>query len=81
MPLGDLKTEHMINGEWVSENDLRQKTYQMNQQKEARQPMLQPLSAVPLTKGAKRKTEPASTKVDKAVLDANKSDLNKRNIR
>ena len=90
---GSIRTEHNLNGKMVSEDELRQATYALNQQREckAAKPTgagIQPLPGS-TTKPSERdfartKEQPAEPKVDdestEKLLKANKSDLKKRNL-
>lgn len=84
---GSIRTEHNLNGKLVSEDELRQATYAMNQQREckAAKPTgggIQPLpgSTKPKPKGSTLKPEPLEDPNAEKLLQANKSDLKKRNL-
>lgn len=85
MPLGNLKTTHMYNGEWVSENELRQLTYQANQQAEGKEPRAS-LEPLPVRKKRKQDSTEEVTDTsttpdqDEAVFKQAEADLKKRNI-
>ena len=80
MPLGDLRTEHVLHDKVVSEDELRQATYALNQQREARQPAMQKLPTTP-PKPTKKAKKPSTTTPDSdALLKAANKDLRTRNI-
>ena len=91
MPLSNLRVEHNLNGNILSEDELRQATYALNQQREGRQPRppggMQPMPSM----GRNEKSKPPvvdtegtpsiDTSDSDKLLKANKSDLKKRNIK
>ena len=80
MPLGNLRTEHVLHDKVVSEDELRQATYALNQQREARQPAMQKLPTTP-PKATQKATKPSTTTPDSdALLKAANKDLRTRNI-
>lgn len=84
MPLGNLRTEHNLNGKTISEDELRQATYVQNQQREGRAPKPNGMQPMPSQSKAKPKERPAKAtpSIDNtsALIEANKKDLRKRNL-
>ena len=85
MPLGNLKTQHNLNGKIVSEHELRQATYAMNQQREGRLPKRVPVTPVtyettPQTNSGKPLVNTPTADVADLIA-ANKKDLKQRNLK
>ena len=93
MPLGNLKTQHNLNGKIVSEHELRQATYAMNQQREGKLPKRVPVTPVTYETSASVRTDTTpQTNSGKPVVNtptadvadliaANKKDLKQRNLK
>lgn len=82
---GSIRTEHNLNGKMVSEDELRQATYALNQQRECKAAKPTGAGIQPLPGSTtKPQEQPAELMVDdestEKLLKANKSDLKKRNL-
>lgn len=80
MPLGNLRSEHVLHDKVVSEDELRHATYALNQQRGARQPAMQELPTT-TSKPTQKAPKPSTTTPDSnALLKAANKDLRTRNI-
>lgn len=88
MPLGNLRTETIVGEKVIDGDDMNLEVYGRNSQQsdKKRTPILQPLQTpkqvtVEKAKAAAKTTKAKRTKADSALENANKKDLNKRNIK
>ena len=78
-PLGYLKTETFYGQEVINSDDLNRKDYHKNQQGVEKTPIVQPLPKRE-KKVSKQKVGKTTPQADAALLQANKKDLNTKNI-
>ena len=79
MPLGNLKTETILGNETINGDLLNNKVYRRNNQEAGQTPLVEPLPKLGQKHNPPKKKSYPKTD-DKALLKANKKDLNNKNI-